>query len=92
MDKHGTVDWPSFCFGGGEALAWKQTAEQLKFDDGLSWTELARRMSPFFPELSETQVLEKVRRALRRSERYHAEKPKGSKTHFFYESTDKVHN
>jgi UDP-2,3-diacylglucosamine pyrophosphatase LpxH len=72
-------------------LEWKQTAEQLKFDDGLSWTELARRMSPFFPELSETQVLEKVRRVLRSSERYHAEKPEGSKTHFFYESADEVH-
>ena len=51
-------------------MDWKQTAERLKFDDGLSWTELARRMSPFFPDLSETQVLEKVRRVLRRSEKY----------------------
>jgi UDP-2,3-diacylglucosamine pyrophosphatase LpxH len=72
-------------------LDWKTEAERLKFDDGLSWTELAGRMAPFFPELSETQVLEKVRRALRRSERYHAEKPKGSKDHFFYESADEVH-
>jgi UDP-2,3-diacylglucosamine pyrophosphatase LpxH len=79
---------------GGEALDmqdWRKIAEQLKFDEGLSWTELTKKMLPVFPELSETQVLEKVRRALRSSERYHAEKPNGSKTHFFYESTDEVH-
>ncbi len=71
-------------------MDWKAEAEKLKFEVGLSWTELAKEMSPFFPELSETQVLEKVRRALRSSERYHAEKPKVSKTHFFYESKDEV--
>lgn len=72
-------------------MEWKKTAEALKFDDGLSWTDLARRMMPFFPELSETQVLEKVRRALRDSTRYHAEKPKGKTDHFTYESADEVH-
>lgn len=51
-------------------MDWRSEAERLKFDDGVSWTELARRMSPMFPELSETQALEKVRRALRQSERY----------------------
>jgi hypothetical protein len=59
---------------GGELLDWKQAAERLKFDEGVSWTELAKRMAPFFPELSETHVLEKVRRALRRSERYRKSK------------------
>lgn len=72
-------------------MGWIEEAERLKFDEGVSWTELAGRMAPFFPDLSETQVLEKVRRVLRRSEKYHAEKPKGSKDHFFYESADEVH-
>jgi len=76
---------------GGERLDWKTEAERLKFDEGVSWTELAKRMAPFFPELSETHVLEKVRRALRRSERYHAEKPKGNKDHFICASNDDVH-
>lgn len=76
---------------GGELLDWKQTAAQLKFDDGMSWTELAKAMSQYFPDLSETQVLEKVRRALRRSDKYHAEKPKGSKDHFYFASPDEIH-
>lgn len=53
---------------------WKSTAEKLKFDDGLSWTDLTDRMKPFFPDLTEKQVLEKVRSALRNSDRYRAEK------------------
>jgi UDP-2,3-diacylglucosamine pyrophosphatase LpxH len=72
-------------------LDWKSEAERLKFDDGLSWVELSRVMAPLFPELSETQVLEKVRRALRRSNRYHADKPKNKRDRFFYSSPDEVH-
>lgn len=73
------------------ALDWKKIAEAAKFDEGVSWTELAKRMAPFFPDLSETQVLEKVRRALRGSDRYHADKPKGNKTHFTFKSEGEVH-
>ena len=60
-------------------MDWQSEAERMKFDEGLSWTELAKQMQPFFPELSETQVLEKVRRALRYSDRYHSGKPKAAK-------------
>lgn len=67
-------------------LDWKSEAKRLKFDDGLSWTELTERMKPFFPESTDKQVLERVRTALRRSERYHAtNKPPKSKSHFTYE-------
>ena len=72
-------------------MGWFQEAEAAKFDEGISWNELAKRMTPYFPELSETQVLEKVRRALRNSKRYHAEKPKSGTAHFFYTSDDEVH-
>ncbi len=73
-------------------LDWKSEAKRLKFDDGLSWTELTERMKPFFPELTDKQVLERVRTALRRSERYHAtNKPPKSKSHFTYSSDDEVH-
>lgn len=71
-------------------MDWKAEAEKLKFEVGLSWTELAKEMSPYFPELSEAKVLDKVRTVLRRSDKYHAIKPPKSKTHFTYESKDEV--
>lgn len=73
---------------------WVSIAERKKFDEGLSWVELAKEMAPYFPGLSETQVLEKVRRKLRNSRRYHAEpmgKGKTGGTHFFYQSGDETH-
>ena len=76
----------------GERLAeWLEIAEKLKFDDGLSWTDLAKKMQPYFPALTEHQTLEKVRRALRRSDRYHVIAPSGNQTHFTYSSSDEVH-
>lgn len=75
---------------GGDTINWKDEAERLKFDEGISWVELARTMMPFFPELSETQVLEKVRRALRDSKRYHADKPASKQEQFAYESEKTV--
>lgn len=51
-------------------MEWFEKAEKLKFDDGKSWTQVAREMKPYFPELSEQQVLEKVRGRLRNTERY----------------------
>lgn len=71
-------------------MQWKEKAEKLKFEDGLSWTELAKAMAPLFPELSETQVLEKVRASLRKSKQYHREKPKNNNTHFYYESSGEI--
>ena len=56
----------------GDFMDWKQTAERLKFEDGLSWTELYKEMKPYFPELTDKQVEEKVRCVLRRSDKYHA--------------------
>ena len=40
-------------------------------------------MTPYFDGLSETQVLERVRCVLRRSDRYHVDKPKGSTVGIF---------
>ena len=71
---------------------WKKEAERLKFDEGLSWTELYREMKPHFPELTDKQIEEKVRCALRRSERYHAPTvPSKSADHFVYCSDNDVH-
>lgn len=72
-------------------MDWKQEAETLKFDEGISWTELTKRMMHFFPELSETQVLEKVRMAMRNSDRYHVKVKPASKDHFSYSSDNEVH-
>lgn len=48
-------------------------------------------MSPYFPELSETKVLDKVRTLLRRSKRYHIQTTSSSKnTHFQFTSGDDV--
>jgi UDP-2,3-diacylglucosamine pyrophosphatase LpxH len=70
---------------------WKSEAERLKFDEGLSWAELYKAMSEYFPELNMKQVEEKVRGALRRSDRYHNAIPAGNQTHFLYKSSDEVH-
>lgn len=71
---------------------WKSEAESLKFDDGLSWTEVYAAMKPYFPELTSKQVEEKIRGALRRSDKYHAPVvPRTSKDHFTYTSDEKVH-
>lgn len=71
---------------------WKKEAERLKFDEGLSWTAVYREMAPYFPELTDKQVEEKIRRALRRSERYHpAPVPRTSKDRFTYSSDEEVH-
>lgn len=51
---------------------WKKEAERLKFDEGMSWSEVAKQMEKYFPELDGRQVFEKVRMALRRSDRYGA--------------------
>ena len=71
---------------------WKKEAERLKFDEGLSWTEVYAAMKPYFPGLADKQVEEKVRGALRRSDKYHAPTvPRNSKDHFSYSSRDEVH-
>ena len=71
---------------------WKKEAERLKFDEGLSWTELYREMKPYFPELTDKQIEEKVRCALRRSDKYHAPTvPRKSADHFVYYSDNDVH-
>lgn len=62
---------------GGDTLDWKERAERLRFDEGKSWTEVAKALKPFFPELTDQQRWEKVRVALRRTDRY---KTKGKVT------------
>ena len=48
-------------------------------------------MKPYFPELTDKQVLEKVRSYLRRCSEYHAMKPPKNNTHFVYSSPNEVH-
>ena len=43
---------------------WKVKAEKLRFEDGLSWTELAQAMQSDFPSLTLSQVREKSARPL----------------------------
>lgn len=59
--------------GGGDKCGgsmWVQEAERLKFEENKSWSEVARAVAHYFPELSDQQVLEKVRAKLRRSKQY----------------------
>lgn len=73
-------------------MDWKTTAEKLKFEDGLSWTEVYSAMKPLFPELTDKQIEEKIRGALRRSDKYHAPSvPRKSTDHFTYTSENNVH-
>lgn len=51
-------------------MDWVKEAERLKFDEGKSWTEVAKAMNKYFPELNEQQTLEKVRSKLRRTDQY----------------------
>ena len=53
-----------------EQTDWVQVAKRLKFVDKKSWTETARELKPFFPELDEKTIWEKVRTALRNTEEY----------------------
>lgn len=55
-------------------MDWTKKAEQLRFDEKKSWTQIAREMMGFFPDLTESQVMEKVRRKLRYSDRYEGKK------------------
>jgi len=74
-------------------LNWKEEAKKLKFEDGVSWTELIERMKPYdeFKGLTDKQTLEKVRIYLRRCNEYHAMKPPKNNTHFVYSSPNEVH-
>lgn len=71
---------------------WKLEAERLKFDEGLSWTEVYANLRHYFPELTDKQVEEKIKGAMRRSKKYHIDAvPNGHSTHFVYSSDDEVH-
>lgn len=54
----------------GEDTGWKEDAEKLKFDDGLSWAEIADELKSEFPDLEWRQVREKVRDYIRSLPRY----------------------
>lgn len=70
---------------------WVAEAERLKFDEGKSWTEVYATMKPFFPDLTDKQIEERVRMRLRKSKRYHAAAvPVGHRDHFSYESDGDV--
>lgn len=51
-------------------MSWKEEAERLRFDDGLSWTEITTKMKKHFPDLTEGQVREKIRSYIRTTDRY----------------------
>lgn len=55
---------------------WKERVEKLRFNDGLSWTEIAQEMQSEFPSLSAAQVREKCRDHCRKQERYKASSDK----------------
>ena len=57
--------------------SWQEIAEEMKFTEGKSWTQVAEAVAPYFPELNKQQVWEKVRSALRRTDVY---KTKGKVT------------
>lgn len=49
---------------------WHVEAERLRFDEGLSWRDVARGVEHLLPDMDEETRMEKVRRVLRRSKRY----------------------
>ena len=54
-------------------MSWKEKAEQLKFDEGLSWKQVAEKL---FPNENPKEAAEKVRGALRQRPRYKTQKAK----------------
>jgi predicted phosphodiesterase len=52
---------------------WKETAAHMRFDEGKTWTEITNALRGEFPQLTETQVREKIRRAMRDTPRYKAQ-------------------
>lgn len=51
-------------------MYWKERAKELRFEQGVSWTQIAKELQCEFPMLSEHQVLERVRRFLRSEDEY----------------------
>ena len=56
---------------------WKEEAERLRFEKGLSWSKIAGHLKGEFPELDNQQVLEKARGYIRSLDKY---KTKGNIT------------
>lgn len=53
---------------------WRNKAEELRFIENKSWTQISNEMSEFFPEMNSQQILEKVRRYLRSCDQYKEKK------------------
>lgn len=51
-------------------MDWKDEAQRLKFDENLSWGDIAKQLSNHFPNLNTQQVLEKVRGYIRQTDQY----------------------
>lgn len=51
-------------------MSWQEEAKTLRFEQNKSWTETAKAVAHYFPELNGQQVWEKVRGALRKTEQY----------------------
>ena len=54
---------------------WKQTVEEMKFENKKSWREVGEYMQTIFPELSFEKAKEKARGVLRQSDKYPGGKP-----------------
>lgn len=72
-------------------MDWREEAERLKFDEGFSWAQVYTALKGNFPGLTDKQVEEKIRRALRDSKRYHADVPVNKKDHFYYVFDSEIH-
>lgn len=56
----------------------------------MSWTEVYKALRHYFPDLTDKQVEEKIRRAMRYSKRYHQAAPTGRQDHFLCTSESPV--
>ena len=56
-------------------IDWKEAAEELRFVENKSWTQIANEMQHHFPGLDSQQILEKVRRYLRSCDQYKENAP-----------------
>ena len=72
--------------------SWKEKAKELRFEQGMSWSNMAKELQDEFPTLSEHQVHEKIRRFLRREDDYNTSRfVYTGKQIFEYEFDEPIH-
>lgn len=73
-------------------MYWYETAKRLRFEEGKSWTQIAKALQSEFPDLTEHEIHEKVRRKLRREPEYQNTRfVYTDKRHFYYEFDHEIH-